>query len=576
MNNSLYHGKITPSFFSKIQETFTFYKEHKRFYDTRIIENNNWYKSRYADVSGNQIPSPTTPYLFNVIANKHADAMDNYPEPNILEREKRDQTMAEKFTKILPLQLELCDFKRTYSRAWWYKLKNGASCYGIFFNPALNHGLGEIDIKKIDLLNLFWEPGITNIQDSSFVFLTTLVDNDQLRMDYPDCSNSFAGNATIDITSYNDMQNTVGTDRFKNKTLVVDCYYKDFNKPTPTLEMVKFSNGTILDATVDNGEKGLYDHGMYPFVFDVMYPDEDSPVGFGLVDIIKNPQLYIDKLDSLISKNALISGKTRYMIKDNGGLNEMELTDLSKDIIHVAGTVGEENIRELQAKPLHPFIVQHRQNKINELKEVSGNRDFQQGDTNGGVTAASAITALQQAGEKLARDMISESYEAYKDIIYLCLELMRQFYDEPRPYRIDSDTGNSEYISFSNRDIKSDAHHRAEFDVVVSAEKNNPYSRISQNQTLLDLWKIGAFKSDSIDQSILLLESMHIDKKEKLIEGLRALKETREKEAQKQAAMASQMQNSSGASPSGNNIQANATQGGTKPPQKVSATAPNA
>ena len=67
----------------------------------------------------------------------------------------------------------------------------------------------------------------------------------------------------------------------------------------------------------------------------------------------------------------MISGKTRFMIKDNGGMNEYELTDLTKDVIHVAGSVGEENIRELQAKPLHSFIIQHRQNKIDELKEVS-------------------------------------------------------------------------------------------------------------------------------------------------------------------------------------------------------------
>ena len=61
-------------------------------------------------------------------------------------------------------------------------------------------------------------------------------------------------------------------------------------------------NGNILEASEDIGEDGIYDHGMYPFVFDVLYPDEDSPVGFGFVDIVKNPQLYIDKLDGLISR----------------------------------------------------------------------------------------------------------------------------------------------------------------------------------------------------------------------------------------------------------------------------------
>lgn len=516
-----YQGKIKPEFFSKMTESFMLYKENKRTLDRRIIENNRWFKSRYED-SKLEIPDPTTPYLFNVIANKHADAMDNYPEPNILEREEADREMAEAFTKVLPRQLALCNFKRTYSRAWWYKLKNGASCYGVFFNPELSKSRGDIDIRKIDLLNLFWEPGVTDIQDSKFLFVTALCDNDALKEKYPQYADRFTGDGSLDAQLYNDMEGGSPNDILKDKSLVVDCYYKKRRGNICTVELIKFFDNIILDASEDRGDAGLYEHGLYPFVLDVLYPDEDSPVGFGLVDIIKNPQMYIDRLDAIISKNAMISGKTRFMVKDNGGLNEYELTDLSKDIIHVAGSVSDENIRELQTKPLHSFIIQHRQNKIDELKEVSGNMDFQQGNTTGGVTAYSAIVALQQAGEKLSRDMVSESYDAYRQIICLCIELMRQFYDEPRRYRVSGDSGKGEYITISNKNIKGGENKLpAEFDISVSAEKSNPYSRIAQNQTLTDLWNMGLFRRESAEESLLLLESLHLDGKEKLIEGLR-------------------------------------------------------
>ncbi len=518
-----YNGKIKPEFFSKITESFTLYKEHKRAMDRRIIENNKWFKSRYGGEEM-EIPEPTTPYIFNVIANKHADAMDNYPQPSILEREEKNREIAENFTKILPLQMDLCGFKRTYSRAWWYKLKNGAACYGVFFNPSLRGGRGEIDIRKIDLLNLFWEPGITDIQDSKFVFVTALCDNDALKEKYPQYADKFSSGSSMDAQVYDDMHGASPNDVLRDKSLIVDCYYKKQRGDVQTVELIKFFDNVILDASEDRGDRGLYDHGMYPFVMDVLYPDEDSPAGFGLVDIIKNPQMYIDKLDGIISKNAMISGKTRFMIKDNGGLNEYELSDLTKDIIHVAGSVGDENIRELQTKPLHSFIMQHRKNKIDELKEVSGNLDFQQGNTTGGVTAYSAIVALQQAGEKLSRDMVGESYEAYRQIIKLCIELMRQFYDEPRTYRVGQIEGNSEYIAFSNEGLRGDENHLpAEFDIAISAEKNNPYSQITQNQTLTDLWKMGLFRRDTIDESIMMLESLHLDGKERLIESLRKM-----------------------------------------------------
>ena len=523
MLTTSYHGKIKPEFFSKITECFTLYKEHKQEFDRRIIDNNRWFKSRY-NSNKIEIDEPTTPYLFNVIANKHADAMDNYPEPSILEREERDRHMAETFTKILPLQLDLCGFKRTYNRAWWYKLKNGASCYGVFFNPKLCGNRGEIYIRKIDLLNIFWEPGVTDIQDSKFLFVTALCDNDSLKEKYPQYADKFTGDTALDAQVYNDIDGERKNDILKDKTLIIDCYYKKQRGDMQTVELIKFFDNIILDASEDRGDTGLYDHGKYPFVMDVLYPDEDSPVGFGLVDIIKNPQMYIDKLDTIISKNAMISGKTRFMVKDNGGLNEYELTDLTKDIIHVAGSVNDENIRELQTKPLHSFIIQHRQNKIDELKEVSGNMDFQQGSVTGGVTAYSAIVALQQAGEKLSRDMISEGYDAFRKIICLCIELIRQFYDEPRSYRIAGNDGKNEYILFSNQGMKDNGNALpAEFDIVVAAEKNNPYSRITQNQTITDLWKMGLFRKDTIQESILILESMHLDGKEKLIEGLRKI-----------------------------------------------------
>lgn len=522
MLNQNYKGKIKSEFFDLINEQFTLYKEHKQQFDRRVIENNRWFKSRYSDENSGEMPQPTTPYLFNAIANKHADAMDNYPCPNVLEREEKDADLAETFTKILPAQLDLCNFRRTYSRGWWYKLKNGAVCYGIFFNPELRGGLGEIDIRKIDLLNLFWEPGVTDIQESRFVFVTGLMEKDDLKHRYPQFADCFNGDHAHEILTYDDMQNTTNNDINRDKIPVIDCYYKKYNGTQKTVEMIKFCGNIILDATEDRSDKGLYDHGKYPFVLDVMYPDEDSPVGFGLVDIIKNPQLYIDRLDGLISKNAMIAGKTRFMIKDNGGLNEYELTDLSKDIIHVAGSVGDENIRELQAKPLHGFIIQHRQNKIEELKEVSGNRDFQQGQVNGGVTAYSAIAALQQAGEKLSRDMIAESYNAFKEIVYFCMELMRQFYDQPRSYRIEGNNGENRYIKFSNNNWRDDIKTKPlELDISVSAEKSNPYNRAAQNQALTDLWKMGVFRGDMADAAAVLIENMYIDGKDKLLEGIK-------------------------------------------------------
>ena len=99
-------------------------------------------------------PEPASAWLFNSIANKHADAMDNYPEPVILPREYNDKDEAKALSSILPVILERNDFEKTYSDAWWYKLKTGTACYGVFWNNRLEKGKGDSDIKQIASLEL--------------------------------------------------------------------------------------------------------------------------------------------------------------------------------------------------------------------------------------------------------------------------------------------------------------------------------------------------------------------------------------------------------------------------------------
>ena len=281
-----------------------------------------------------------------------------------------------------------------------------------------------------------------------------------------------------------------------------------------------------------------------------MKPEETRPFGFGVVDVVKNPQTYIDKLDAIISKNALIAGKVRFMVKDNGGLNENELKDLSQDIIHVAGGVNEDNIRQLQASTLDAFIVNHRQNKINELKEVIGNRDFQQGGTAGGVTAASAISVLQQAGEKLSRSMIDDSYDAYKKIIVMVIELIREFYTEERIFRITNEKGQPEYQSFSAGQIRQpierfDAlglpiepkYRDVLFDIAVVPQKQNPFSKEANNQTITALWQMGLFNPQNLDMTLIVLQALQFDGKDKLVADLQEYSQRMQQTQAQQAQM---------------------------------------
>lgn len=519
-------------------QTMQKYKEGKSNLENRIVENERWFRLRHWDVirgenaNPNQnTPEPTSAWLFNSISNKHADAMDNYPEPNILPREQGDEQDAKSLSNIIPVILERNEFEQTYSNAWWYKLKSGTSCYGVFWNSSLENGLGDIDIKKIDLLNLYWEPGIADLQQSRNLFLASLVDDDLLLGQYPQLKGKLQSKI-IDVKDYVH-DDTIHTD---DKSVVIDWYYRRGK----VLHYAKFVGETLLYASENDPqyqERGFYDHGDYPFVFDVLFPEEGTPTGFGYLDVCKQPQMYIDKLNQIILQNAFLAGKPRFYIKDTGGVNEAEFADWSKNFVHVAGSLNEENIRQIDTKPLDGYILNLMQYKVDELKETSGNRDFSQGGTSSGVTAASAIAALQEAGNKLSRDMIKGSYRAFTKINYLCIELIRQFYDEMRCFRIEGQDGNLQYIEYNNGNLRDQpippaypgaeqepgyqpSYRRPIFDIRVKPQKSNPYSRMAQNELAKELYGAGFFDPTRADMALGALDLMDFEGKAKTVERI--------------------------------------------------------
>lgn len=391
---------IGPKQLSEATQVLLKYKSGKAALDRRIVENEHWYRLHRDTEDGNFADSG---WMFNSLANKHADAMDNYPEPNVLPRARDDADTAKELSSILPVALDQNDYEQVYSDAWWYKLKHGTAVKGVFWNGAKDGGLGDIDLRLVDLLNLYWEPGITDIQASRNVFHVELVDNEVILEQWPFAKNHLGQGLTAQRYQYDESIDT------SDKSLVVDWYYKRRG----VLHYCKYVGECVLYASENDAqyaERGYYDHGKYPFVFDVLFPMAGSPAGFGMIDVMQSAQAAIDRLDKAIVRNADIASRVRYFARDTGSVNETEFADLDKDFVHCAGDVGEDSLRQIVVNPLADIYATILNNKISELKETSGNRDYSQGATTSGVTAASAIAALQEAGSKLSRDMLKSAY----------------------------------------------------------------------------------------------------------------------------------------------------------------------
>ena len=509
------------------------YHAGKRQLEQRIIDNEQFWKLRHwqqmekTGQGGNPAdPQPTSGWLVNCILSKHADAMDCYPEPTVLPREPGDREEAGKLTRILPVILKKNGFKRTYSSAWWYKLKSGCAVYGVFWDAGKLNGLGDISIRRMDLLNLFWEPGVTDIQDSPHFFSTELQDREALEERYPQAKGKAdRGGWTLSRYLYDDAVDTSG------KVLVVDWYYHTRENGRRVLQYCKFVGDTVLYATEndpDMRDRGWYDHGRYPFVFDVLFPEEGTPTGYGYVDLCKSPQKQIDLMNQAILKNTLASATPRFFVRSDGAVNENEYADWTRPFVHTNGNLGSDSIAPIQTAGLDSVYVAILQSKIAEMKETAGNRDVANGGTAGGVTAATAIAALQEAGGKLSRNMIDDGYEAFSDVVTLCIELIRQFYSLPRQFRLLGVMGQEEFVSYDSRGLQPQAvddgvvsgYRVPEFDLEVSAQDENPYKTMEYNQLTLQLFQMGFFRADMADQALRCLELMDFKNKDRLMSSI--------------------------------------------------------
>lgn len=523
------------------------YKDGKQHLEHRVVADELWWELRHWEAIRRhgvkrlefcqcgeeevnrfrQSPRPASAWLFNTILNKHADAMDNYPEPIVLPRERSDEQSARVLSSVLPVILEANDYEQTYSDNWWEKLKHGTSVYGVFWNPEKEGGLGDVDIRQIDLLKIFWEPGVTDIQQSRNLFIVDLVDTDILEGQYPQFKGKVDGNS-IDVKRYlyNEQIDLSG------KSLVVDWYYKTRNASGKTLlQYCKFVGNTVLFASENDPtyrDVGWYAHGEYPVVLDVLFPEKGTPIGFGYVAICQDPQLYIDKLSANILENADESSRNRYFVSDMTGVNEEEFMDPGKRIVHVTGGLDETRIQEIVTQPLSSIYVDIMQMKIDEMKDTASNRDVNQGGTSG-ATAAAAIAALQEAGNKASRDMIAAGYRAHNQISKLVIELIRQFYDERRTFRITQPNGSGyEFVDIDNSTLKEQptgvttdgqiTYRRPIFDLKIKAQKKNPFSRMEQNERAKELYGLGFFNPQRAQESMLALDMMEFEGIEKVRE----------------------------------------------------------
>ena len=346
-----------------------------------------------------------------------------------------------------------------------------------------------------------------DIQDSRAVFKFAPYPKEWFKSRYPDDYDKLKPDANT-IMPQSDAHLGRGNDE---RILMIECWEREYDKQTGRfrVHMARLAGRRMLEDSRIVKPEGYYAHGEYPFVITALFPRKGTALGYGYVDMFAAQQLYADKIDQIVLKNALMASHNKLLITGASGFDPADMADWSKEV-HQGDSLS--GITWFPTAPLPAYITQYAEAIRQSIKEESGSNDFSRGTTYGGVTAASAIAALQEASGKRSRMTARLIHGAFEQAVRQELEVEREYCAFSRTVRL---KGKKETMAFTYKDMYALSPLNnalpIEFMITVKAQRENRFTVAAHNETILSLVKLNMLAPDAA------LELMLFDGKEQAL-----------------------------------------------------------
>ncbi len=461
-----------------------FYRAGEAYRETCRENERYWCSSQWQGTGEEGEPRPVTPVLFSTLESVLADLMDNYPEAVLLGEEPGDDDAAERLSKLVKYVLSHRGYRRTYREKCRSALVKGTSVQEVYWDGDLCGGLGDVNVREWNIENFCWDPLFADIQEGRACFKFGFFPRSWYEVRYP---------ALAPLMREDAYSRPEAPERFTRdgeaEIMLVEYWWREYlpEENRHRVHMCKLAGGVLLEDSRIAQPEGVYAHGMYPFIVEPLYPLPGQAVGRGMVDTLKSLQRYADRLDQIILKNALMSGHAKMLVSRGADLDEQGLLDGEAELVR-GGRIDEGAVRWMQVAPLAGYIPTYQQLKLAAIKEESGQNQLSRGEAAGGITAASAILAMQEAGSKRSRLIIEQLYDGFALLVRMLVEVIEENYTERRIFRLDG--GERGLLSYGGERVM-------DFDVSVRVQQQTPYTTLYQNELALQLLRAGLISADS-------------------------------------------------------------------------------
>lgn len=457
-------------------------------------------------------PRPVTPIINSTVENIQADLMDRSPIAVVRPENPEDRDIAEIVNSLIRQNHDAQNFRREYRKICHDLLVQGWCVQETGYDVHAYHDIGMAFIRYIDCRSILFDPQAEDIQDGRAVFKIAPITIDRLEQMYPQYAglfqkDSYAMSFQADPKLRFDQEKSV---------LQLEYWWREYDAKAGVwrVHMAKIAGHQVLEDSRTVKPEGYFSVGEYPFKVTTLFRCKGSPLGWGIADMFGRMQEYSDKLDQITHKNALMASHNKLLVTEQSGFDVADLQDWSKEV-HRGTSV--EGVKWFETPPLPPYLVGLPEAIRESLREESGANDFSRGSTAAGVTAASAIAALQDMSSKRSRMISDQLHESFRESVRYEIEFEREFNILPREVLVmrDGEQVPRTFTSAMLERAQGDVALPIEFYVSIKVETESRWSTQAHNELMLQLAGAGAIPVQQ------LVEFMIFDGKDEVLAKLR-------------------------------------------------------
>lgn len=492
-------------------------------------------KNMKPEVRGMESLQMTT--LRSTIDNSVADQMDNMPEAVMIPERIDLKDQAEDLTDLTRHVLAVNDWESLHRKRVEDFYITGTSVVQIAWDESLNNGKGDVALIRYPIEHILYDPSAEDIQDGRALIKVSWHPRSWYKEHYPDVAKYIssdedksdmlpAGKRTMHVED-------------EDRVMLMEYWYRTYDalKKKYHINVAYFAGGALLEEMED-----VYEHGMYPFVFDVFARRDGEAVGSGLIHEMKDTMRAINRNATYMEVNSRFNSKPRMFVNTNNGIDPKEIADWNNDIITGEG-INAQDVQWFPQRGLSGIVPNELARLQADLKQDSGQNNFARGESGGGITAASAIAALQEAGGKITRYRTAILNGGFREIVMQILWIMKEYYKHNDILAI---TGRQEQLKIveknSGRLFGGLGKETPPYTVQIQVQRRNPLRIQAQNELLTQAFSMAAQSGQHFPLT-LYFEMLNIDGKDRIMPALQQVDKTTEilQNAQQQMAQAEQM-----------------------------------